>query len=289
MRSRLEDSLEGLSFSKNWQSLSAEDCVIISYPDDEGVKNNGGRLGAAKGPEAILKYLKRMPKRAFSGRIFLWEEKLSASSIEGRHQEARDWVSALQEKSARVTSLGGGHDYAYPDIAALWKKQKIPVVNIDAHLDMRPAIPGKINSGTAFRRLAEEFKDSPLIQWGIQWAVNSREHLQYCREKKVPIYSYDAVASLPSGPMGFSICLDAFQGLRAVSAPCFVGLEANQVMKVFEERLFDIAWLGLYEVAPQWDPQTEDAARLAAQFAYRWILRESFRDESHFLQSDRFH
>lgn len=263
-------------------------CVFVCYPDDEGVKNNAGRPGAAEGPSAILQQLERLPVRDRMPEISVLDEDLRGESILQRHELAETWVSQLLKNSYRVVSLGGGHDYAYPDLSALWGLfPDTSVVNVDAHLDVREFSSSKINSGTAFRRLAERFPEPPLIQWGINWVNNSKAHLEFCQLKKIPVFSVESVPEIPFGDLGFSICLDAFEGIRAVSAPSFYGLKTSAFMPVYESRLWDMRFLGLYEVAPSLDPNSQDAARLASQFAYRFVMREALMHESSLFQSNR--
>lgn len=283
---RLESVIEKARLSELEEGEGTDKCVLVSYPDDEGVKNNGGRPGAHQGPESILNFLNRMPIREPMPKLYVLDEQLPFDApLKERHSVAESWSHELYKKACRVITLGGGHDYAFPDISALWRTLgSCPVVNIDAHLDVRECDENRIGSGTAFRRLAENFKVCPIIQWGIQWSHNSKEHLEFCHSKKIPVIGLQESIELPSGNIGFSVCLDAFEGIQAVSAPSVYGLKVDSVMKTFEKRLQDVKYLGLYEVAPSLAPQTEDSARLAAQFAYRFIMREAFELESSLLR-----
>lgn len=72
----------------------------------------------------------------------------------------------LQEKVSNALSegyipivIGGGNDQSYPNASALldhYQNKPIGVVNIDAHLDVRPLIDGQRHSGCPFRMLIED-------------------------------------------------------------------------------------------------------------------------------------
>lgn len=62
--------------------------------------------------------------------------------------------------------VGGGSDQSFPNakaLIAIAKEESIGVLNIDAHLDVRPLIEGTLShSGSEFRQLLEyeDFKVS---------------------------------------------------------------------------------------------------------------------------------
>jgi len=268
---RLADTWKVTS-SKKWRAVGAQEVVILSYPDDEGVRWNKGRPGAMAGPKRILFYLGRLVHRLnFSGTISIINDFPSKASLEKRHEWAYQQAHKFLSAGVRLITLGGGHDYGYPDARAYKQVQGGRVINVDAHLDMRPVVPKKINSGTAFRRFLDEFAGEDLITWGVQSQANADEMIAYASSKTSKVYSYrDPMPKLP-GKMGLSICLDAFTGIRGVSAPAMVGLTTEQAADCVEFYRHQSSWLGLYECAPKYDPLNEDSARLAALLAHRFI------------------
>lgn len=57
--------------------------------------------------------------------------------------------------------IGGGNDQSYPNVSALMAaccqgSSSIGVVNVDAHLDVRPLKQGKVHSGSPFRLMLED-------------------------------------------------------------------------------------------------------------------------------------
>jgi formiminoglutamase len=282
---RLRELIETIS-PESIESIPEHSVVILSYPDDEGIRNNGGRVGAKEGPSKILSYLSRLCQRTDSPihkiySVALEAEDFCRPSILKRYEMAQAWSQHVFQKQCRIVSLGGGHDYGYPDGASFFQAGGTHLINVDAHLDVRPFDANNPNSGNAFFRLLEEFPKANLIQWGIQIQAAADEHLQYCREKKVQILSRheDFPKKFKKKRMGLSICLDAIAGVRGVSAPALVGLSAEKVLELVQFYSQDALYLGLYESAPLLDPSTEDSARLAALFAYHYIYGKSA-DES---------
>ncbi len=202
---------------KQWPNGGAQgpQSLIFGYPDDEGVANNRGRVGAREAPEEIRQKLDRMTPPYPLG-LSLPKENLAfdggnlplgpgaQEDLAARHLRAQAKASWALQQGYRWISLGGGHDYAQPDGAAFAqccreKGQKPLILNFDAHLDMRPSERG-INSGTPFYRLLQEFPEIALVEIGIQEHCNASEHWQWGLERGVKVLTLDEL----SGPVGGS-------------------------------------------------------------------------------------
>ncbi len=244
--------------------------VILSHSDDEGVRLNNGRPGAKDGPKWILHYLGRMVARK-SSNIYILKTPRSKISLTKRHELAQKTVQQLLNANHRVITLGGGHDYGYPDAAAYFLKTRGKILNIDAHLDVRPVVNGKNHSGTPFFRFIEKFGGTNLIEWGIQPQCNAIAHQEFARKNGVEIYDRTQEPSKIAGSVGLSICLDAFTGIRGVSAPVMVGLSLEQGLKAVQTYRSQSTWLGIYECAPKFDPIHHDSARYAALLIYHYL------------------
>lgn len=258
-----------LPLAKNPKSV-----CIVSYPDDEGVRLNNGRPGAAEGPARILHYLGRMVTQPKTPPLILLSNKFSHLRLSDRHQAAEEAVFEALNKNYRVISLGGGHDYGFPDASAFLRKFKgAKVLNMDAHLDVRPVLDHKLNSGTAFSRLIEKFGGKSLIEWGIQEHCNSSAQIAWAKSQGAKVLSHRQKCPPLKGRVGLSICLDAFEGIRGVSAPAMVGFSKQLGLDTVEHFAKSSPWMGLYESAPRYDQQTEDSSRFAALLAYRFLHR----------------
>jgi formiminoglutamase len=152
------------------------DIVLIGFPYDEGVRRNNGRVGAKFGPESFRKLLKRTGtvvnaeyddldirkylKISDGGNI---NENLS---LEEAHQQLEQRIKQLILNNKIPFVVGGGNDQSYPNASALLNSSKsIYVINIDAHLDVRPLKENnQSHSGSPFRLLCEDqrFYQNPL-------------------------------------------------------------------------------------------------------------------------------
>lgn len=261
---------------KNLRPASSEaspQIALLCYPDDEGVRLNKGRAGAKAGPDRILYYLGRMAlRRSWKGSLVVLKNRSKLKRLKDRHEQALEWASEVHQKSWRLITLGGGHDYAYADCSAYFHQYKAPILNVDAHLDLRPVESGKLNSGTGFRRFLEKYPYAKLIEVGLQPQANADEHLEWARRHQVELHWWNQDWPRLQGPVGLSVCLDAFAGLRGVSAPAMVGLSLEEGVKIVDHYREQSSWLGLYECAPKWDPLNEDSARYAALLIYQYVF-----------------
>ncbi|MFN9066250.1 MAG: arginase family protein, partial [Bdellovibrionales bacterium] len=124
--------------------------IMVGYPDDEGIRLNNGRPGASQAPDEIRKILFKMtPGFENSHPAFLFD----AGNIdldqplEKRHELAQQKAYDSYQASKFHLTLGGGHDYGFPDAAAFVEffkksKKKPVVINFDAHFDVRPLDKG---------------------------------------------------------------------------------------------------------------------------------------------------
>lgn len=243
---------------------------IIGYPDDSGVRLNGGRPGANMGPKSILKYFCRMTVRK-TPPIFFHMMTTAKASLASKHSKAEKLVHSLLSRGVRVITWGGGHDYGFPDAAAFMNSGRGTVLNIDAHLDVRPVENNKLHSGTPFRRFVEKFGGHHLVEWGIQPQSTSLQHEDWARKNGVQILDFRSPVPALGGRVGLSVCLDAFEGIRGVSAPTMVGIPVHAGLDCIRSYAPQSPWMGLYEAAPRYDPIHEDSARLAALFSYHFI------------------
>ena len=269
--------------------------VVGGYPDDEGIKNNQGRPGAAYGPESIRRYLYRMAQ--VEGRkVYDYGDLLLHAPLRTRHEIGRNTVRQALKKNHRWIGIGGGHDYGYADGAGFLDWNKLSggarpiIINFDAHLDVRkPA--DEINSGTPFYRLSELGIPYDFVQIGIQDQCNSVEHVKWSRSKGHVIIRLDdfwsahvsltefLVAQLGDllgkrRPCFVSVDIDAFSWPYAIgcSQSWPTGLSPRDFWPAFNlilERL-DVRVLGIYETAPPLDIEG-GTAKLAAQIADTFI------------------
>jgi formiminoglutamase len=277
--------------------------AIAGYPDDEGIKQNGGRVGANLGPSRVRNFLYRMTAPAFleaiEPEVFDLGDLDSQvlSSLADRHSFARKMALKVLKTGSKLITFGGGHDYGFPDAAAFCEHslslgQRPLVINYDAHLDVRPTDRG-ITSGTPFFRLLEEFPEIDFIELGLQSQCNSRQHLKWAEDRGA-LCSFEE-ARLAEG-LSLSETLQRFLGESALRRrPAFLSIDIDGFSSAVApgasqswptgfqpEDFFDsLSWclnrldvqsIGIYEVSPPLDID-DRTSRLAALIAHRFMFQ----------------
>ncbi len=175
------------------------------------------------------------------------------------------------------------------------------VINIDAHLDVRPLAEGRPHSGSSFRQLLEDsrFDGKNFIEFAAQGAQCSREHAQYIYRKNGRILWLDEVQGQRSavesfeaslGNLGWkcpaifvSFDLDSVMGSEApgVSCPGVLGLTAREALSIAQAagRHPSVSLFDLSEFNPQ--IEEERTGRLAVAMFYYFCLGVASRRKEH--------
>ncbi len=263
--------------------------VLIGFPQDEGVRRNGGRVGAAEAPREIRRWLYRLvpwdcetdADLAQLAPLDLGNVRID-SDLERTQEALGEVVGAVLRSGAVPIVLGGGHETAYGHYLG-YVNAGIPVgvVNVDAHLDVRPLIDGKGHSGSPFRQMMEH-PTQPLpggryVCIGVQPQNTSRGHLAYVRQRGGTVRWFSEARFWPGtfvagafqhlGLAGFRalVTLDADVAHQAevpgVSAPNPNGLLGNQVIDCASAAglLAPVAGLDLVEINPRFDRDGQSA------------------------------
>ncbi|MCS6850178.1 MAG: formimidoylglutamase [Gemmataceae bacterium] len=149
--------------------LVAGRAVLVGFPQDEGVRRNGGRPGAAAAPNEIRRWLYRLTAADAAADIDLALRPpvdLGNLRIRGSLEETQkalgQVVAALLDRGAIPIVLGGGHETAFGHyLGYAHQRRSVGIINIDAHLDVRPLREGFGHSGSPFRQ-AMEHAEHPL-------------------------------------------------------------------------------------------------------------------------------
>lgn len=228
------------------------DVVIVGVPTDEGVRRNGGRVGAAQAPDEIRKFLRRLtlpftllgdsPLQVFD------HGNISGETLEKQHENVRTVVADYASRGCFVIGLGGGHDVTYPLVGGRSRASgSLGLVNIDAHLDVREKKNGLHHSGSSFRLLIEEklVDANRFVEFGIQPLAVAKSHVDWVTEQGGTIYYYDALRSHEVGTAfnkaiadvgDFYLSFD-IDSVRASDAP---GCSAPAPTGLFAEDALDI-------------------------------------------------
>jgi formimidoylglutamase len=272
---------------------------FAGFPDDLGVKNVNGRIGASGGPASFWDYFQRLKgRRDLKAGLRHQEMALIGSDLTENHDAAvrtvQRAIGAFSGSQDSLLVVGGGHDYAYPWIKAFVesapKELKIGCINIDAHFDLRPWRP-VMTSGSPFRRLIEEnlLAGENLVEFGIQEHCNSGELFEYASQVGIKVVPFPelragrAVSEFRRSLLALgskcdlillSVDLDAvsFAFAPGVSAPQAEGFTGSELIEMMEIAGSDkkVASLGFFELAPSLDFQ-DLTSRLAAQAAWHFL------------------
>ncbi len=263
--------------------------VVVGFPQDEGVRRNGGRTGAADAPTAIRHWLYRLtPWDAVHGADLAALDLLDlgdvrcGSDLEESQKTLADVIAAILTAGAVPIVLGGGHETAYGHyLGYVQAGRPIAIVNLDAHLDVRPLIEGRGHSGSPFRQ-ALDHPTQPLrgdhyIVLGAQPQSVSREHLLYMQSKGGVIHwaeqlcdSVDATfrrecQRLAQGNGSVYVTLDSDVVCQAdvpgVSAPNPLGLTGQSILPCAEAAGLnqDVSSFDLVEINPSFDRDGQSA------------------------------
>ncbi len=180
--------------------------MLIGFPQDEGVRRNGGRPGAAEAPHAVRHWLYRLTpwdavRRADLTRLRLLDlgDVRTDGGLEASQEALGEVVAAVLTAEGVPVVLGGGHETAYGHYLGYARAGRaVGLINLDAHLDVRPYAPGQGHSGSPFRQ-ALEHPSHPLpgelyCCLGAQPFSVSRDHADYVGQRGGTVRWRDEVA-----------------------------------------------------------------------------------------------
>ncbi|MBX3243070.1 MAG: formimidoylglutamase [Acidobacteria bacterium] len=255
------------------------DIVILGCPQDEGVRRNNGRAGAADAPKKIREQFYKLTSFNVKKRIFDLGDVVIGSTLEETHDTHLDVVKQILADGKRLIVLGGGNDVSYPDgraMSEVFGADSWLAVNVDAHLDVR--IAEERNSGTPYRQLLEEnlLRPNAFYEVGFQTHFCSPIYYDYIRDLGVHRVSLELLRSRfgaddelreqikqnfinhsSSVSTFFGFDLDAVRSSDApgVSAPSPLGLRAGEFIQIvkYAASLANTKLVEFSEVNPRFD------------------------------------
>jgi formiminoglutamase len=281
--------------------------VLVGFPQDEGVRRNHGRPGAAKAPQEIRQCLYRLSPWDAENNIDLTDHApldmgnvRIGNTLEESQQALGDVISGILSQGAVPVVLGGGHETAYGHYLGYVATNKpVGIINIDAHLDVRPCqSEGRGSSGSPFRQ-ALEHSTHPLpgdryICLGAQPHNVSRIHWQYARERGCTVrWCHELknsledqfiweVERLAAAGCHVYVTLDAdavqMADVPGVSAPNPVGFTGAEVLSL-ASLAGESPWVtsfDLVEICPPCDP-TGQSSRWAALVLWNVLIGSASR------------
>ena len=272
--------------------LAQAEVALIGCPQDEGVRRNKGRVGAAQAPAEIRRALYRYPvSEAHDGlRLVDLGDLPLGATLEETHDALTAVVRLCLRQGLKVVVLGGGNDISFADCSALALEVPDPLAfNIDRHLDVRA--DAVRNSGTPYRQLLEGgfLKPSGFHEVGINSFANSLAYRRYVedlgvgvhyladlRERGVGATVQALVAASAAKGIFFGFDMDVVEAAEApgVSDPSPMGLTAKEVCEIADVAARDprTRVVEITEVNPSYD-RDGITSKLAANVVMRALAR----------------
>lgn len=272
---------------------TGEGFALIGFCSDEGVRSNGGRTGAADGPDAIRRALANLAWHGEQSVFDAGDVRCEGSALEGAQSQLADRVADVMRRGRTPLVLGGGHEVAWgtwQGIAAAERTQNLGILNIDAHFDLRRST--QAHSGTPFAQIAAASQAAKLpfhyFAVGISALSNTAALFDTARatgsrwllDEDFAMHRRDAIAAdvdawlAARDAVYLTVCLDAFPASVApgVSAPAARGIDVAMAEWLID-RIAASGKLCVAEIAelcPRFD-QDDRTAKLAARLVARCV------------------
>ncbi len=183
--------------------------VILTIPEDIGIRANQGRIGASNGPIAFLNYFLNLQsnqyfdftKLAILGQVKVSDLRQEASQVNDL-TTLREITSILDNRVSEIIKeilkydllpiiIGGGNNNSYPIIKAFYetKNTAIGCINIDPHLDFR-CLEGR-HSGNPFSYAQIHGYLDKYAVLGMQENYNNEEMLTRFKNNDFLAISYE--------------------------------------------------------------------------------------------------
>lgn len=240
--------------------------TLIGFVSDEGVRRNGGRVGAALGPGALRAALANLADPGVpitdAGDVVVDD-----GDLEGGQARLGRAVASVLDAGGLPVVLGGGHEVAFGTHLGWAGRaggtgERWGILNLDAHFDLRS---GRASSGTPFAQIADAARAArrpfTYAVAGISRAGNTRVLFDRAADLGVGFVTdedctADAAGALLEGVLGacdrlhLSVDLDVLPAAVApgVSAPAGFGVELS-VVRAVVRRAAASGRLGVLEVA----------------------------------------
>ncbi len=254
--------------------------VLIGFACDEGVRRNGGRVGAKDGPRALRKSLANMAWHRVTPAYDAGDVTCVNREMEAAQDELATMVYSILKAGHRPLVLGGGHETAWGTFSGIAQSQtssKIGIINIDSHLDTRMADCS--HSGTPFSQVASWCKDKNVpfryLVLGVSQASNTAGLIDRARSLGAVFFQDEQLSLQIPGQLPFievpvirefidecdfihlSIDLDVLpvSAMPAVSSPAYRGVGIRFVEPIVDS-ILETGKLGavdMVEFAPSLD------------------------------------
>jgi len=182
---------------------SGFDIALIGYACDEGVRRNRGRIGSNDGPKSVRERLAKLPIHFDNKQVAdVGDIICNNDDMEACQELFASHIAKLINNNVFPIAIGGGHDMSYAHFNGInnkmagSRKNKIGIINFDAHFDLRP-VENRANSGTPFNQILTENNNASYFAIGIQQQSNTKELFEIAKRQSNIDYAinYDCESS----------------------------------------------------------------------------------------------
>lgn len=206
---RDDDPRLGSMICFDYREVAEPVLAIVGFPVDEGVRRNGGRPGAAASPAHIRSALYQMTPDATASKQFDWVARRtvdvgdvdSDGDLAELQHRLGEVVASLLNSGVTPIVIGGGHESSFGHfLGYALRRQNVEIVNLDAHLDVRPLVAEGGHSGSPFRQAIEHESRScaSYTVAGAQPGRNARAHVDYLSQRGGKIVWAEDLAKIGS-------------------------------------------------------------------------------------------
>lgn len=279
-----------------WSAQAPAGTMLLGLASDEGVRRNQGRVGAAKGPEALRQALASLALQTPLKLYDAGDVQVADGDLEAAQAEfGRRLADGLRDGHFTV-GLGGGHEIAYASFLGIQqalgegKSWRLGVLNIDPHFDLRKA--PNATSGTGFLQIAQaQAKAGRPFHYAVVGASetsNTRALFERARDLGVRVLMdddcrLDQLTTVRRFVQDFIACVDHVyltidldvlpaSVAPGVSAPAALGTAPEVVQAVAEQvaRSGKLLHADVAELCPRLDVDSR-TARTAARLIHRIV------------------
>ncbi len=261
--------------------------TLLGFASDEGVKRNGGRTGAAKGPDYLRSSMGSLCWHGDEGFCDAGNIAPTGDDLESSQDELGKTVHVLLSQANKPILIGGGHETAYGHylgISSFLKETnpdaKLGILNIDAHFDLRPH-NGSPHSGSPFLQAHEDAEEIGLDLKYFVYGINRDNNTvslfskakelgtEFCKNIDIMNSEKDTLSRVEQfidtrTHIYLTICLDVFNASIApgVSALAWNGIDLNHALNVIDlvKKSGKMVSVDICELNPEFD-QSEQTAK----------------------------
>ncbi len=184
---------------ESWPPSGTSKIAITGYASDLGCEINKGRKGSKEGPATIRRELANLAWHNPHRVLDTGDVVNNGESVDQLQVELGRYVFTQKKNRCFTIILGGSHDLTFGHFFGIQNflreqksLRKLGVINLDAHLDLRPYPEGP-HSGSPFLQMADYCKKYSLrfeyLALGIANLANTKALFKIAKQHNVQIIS----------------------------------------------------------------------------------------------------